>query len=245
MSLTTAQLAELQSISETIRTNFPFNGNDQWWAAIRIQNGDLGPTSGSGGQAAFDAAIADMLATQLDIQKRQGILGSQQTGFREATLQVVATTGAAAIPSIAKPSSTGRINDNVISVDPHLVFPNVAPGLYALGGLLLIDGGSNGDFKFRMVVTAGGVFGDFNMTTTQQGEQSTGNTSIVIETDAVDTIVPIITGDRTNLILVASVEVTVQGTLSLSWAQNNLDAVVTTFLVKDSYLTLSELIVAS
>ncbi len=244
MSLTTAQLVELQSISETLRINFPFNGSDQWWAAIRILDGGLGPTSGSGGQSAFDATISDMLATQLDIQNRQGVLGSQQTGFREATLQVVSTTGAAAVPSIAKPSDTPRSNDDVISPDPHLFFTGVQPGLYNLGGLIIVDGPANADMKFQMTLSAGGVFGTLHLLATIQQDLATSSSSAFVIAAAVDLLIPLSDGSVHGLVLTGSIEIVTAGTLEFSWAQVGQQVAATT-IQQDSFLTLSDLIVAA
>lgn len=92
MSLTVPQLEELQTIAETISETFPDNANNEWWAAMRILNADLGP-SGPGGQPTFDATIADIRLTQSQVQPYQGRLASQSTAFREAVLQVVPGTG--------------------------------------------------------------------------------------------------------------------------------------------------------
>ena len=92
MALTTMQLEELQTIAETIQDQFTENQDESWWAAIRIQNADLGP-DGSGGQSAFDATLADISTTQQQINPYQSRMGGRDGGFREAVLQVVPSGG--------------------------------------------------------------------------------------------------------------------------------------------------------
>ncbi len=92
MSLTTAELEELQSIVLTLSEEFPHNQDLLWDAAIRIQVGGLGPTSGAGGQPAFDAAVADIKLCQDEVQDYQGRSGSPESGFDVAVLQVIPPT---------------------------------------------------------------------------------------------------------------------------------------------------------
>ena len=127
MSLTPTQLAELQSIVLTLSEEFPHNQDGLWDAAIRMQLADLGPTSGSGGQPAFDAAVADIKACQDDVQDRQGREGSPSSGFDVAVLQVVPPT------STFPPGNVGEI-----------IFLDVAPNTYiATDQIVITPAGPN------------------------------------------------------------------------------------------------------
>lgn len=92
MSLTPAQLLELQTIVLDLGEEFPHNADALWNAAIRMQSGGLGPTSGGGGQPAFDAAVADIKLCQEEVQAYQQRQGSPSSGFDVAVLQVVPAT---------------------------------------------------------------------------------------------------------------------------------------------------------
>jgi hypothetical protein len=92
MSLTPTQLLELQTIVLDLGEEFPHNADALWNAAIRIQTGGLGPTSGAGGQPAFDAAVADIKVCQEEVQTYQQRQGSPNSGFDVAVLQVVPAT---------------------------------------------------------------------------------------------------------------------------------------------------------
>ena len=93
MSLTPTQLSELQTIVETLRTEFPSSDDDLWQAAIRIQKGGLGPVTGTGGQPAFDAAVADIVEEAEQISAYQGKQGGLGQSFDVATFNVVPIEG--------------------------------------------------------------------------------------------------------------------------------------------------------
>ncbi len=93
MSLTPTQLEELQTIVETLRTEFSSSDDDLWQAAIRIQKGGLGPVTGSGGQAAFDAAVAEIVLESEQISTVQGRQGGIGQSFDIATFNVVPIEG--------------------------------------------------------------------------------------------------------------------------------------------------------
>lgn len=93
MSLTPTQLSELQTIVESLRTEFPDSDDDLWQAAIRIQKGGLGPVTGTGGQAAFDAAVADIVTCTEEISAYQGRQGGLGNSFDAAVFSVVPIEG--------------------------------------------------------------------------------------------------------------------------------------------------------
>ncbi len=93
MSLTPTQLEELQTIVETLRTEFPSSDDDLWQAAIRIQKGGLGPVTGTGGQAAFDAAVADIVEESEQVSAYQGKQGGLGQSFDVAVFNVVPIEG--------------------------------------------------------------------------------------------------------------------------------------------------------
>lgn len=111
MSLTPPQLDELKLISDALSQRFPNNGNDQWWAAIRIQNAGLGP-DGVGGTPVFLATLTDLVLTQDQIQTRQQRYGSLSTGFREAILQAVPSGGGGALLSAVGPETAQNLVSN-------------------------------------------------------------------------------------------------------------------------------------
>jgi len=92
MSLTPTELQELQTIVIDLSEEFPHNSDLLWDAAIRLQKGDLGPVSGSGGVPAFEAAVADIKLCQEEVQTYQQRQGSPASGFEVAVLQVVPPT---------------------------------------------------------------------------------------------------------------------------------------------------------
>jgi hypothetical protein len=88
MSLTPTQLQELQTIVLDLGEEFPHNSDALWNASIRIQKAGLGPVTGAG-QAAFDAAVADIKQCQDDVQPYQQRQGSPNSGFDVAVLQAL------------------------------------------------------------------------------------------------------------------------------------------------------------
>lgn len=88
MSLTPTQLQELQTIVLDLGEEFPHNADALWNASIRIQKAGLGPVTGAG-QAAFDAAVADIKQCQDDVQPYQSKQGSFSSGFDVAVLQAL------------------------------------------------------------------------------------------------------------------------------------------------------------
>lgn len=114
MSLTPTQLSELQTIVETLRTEFPNSDDFLWQAAIRLQKGGLGPVTGPGGQAAFDAAVADIVEEAEQISTVQGSQGGLGNSFAEATFNVV------------------PVEDNLPAGTPGgVIYLDVAPNTYA------------------------------------------------------------------------------------------------------------------
>ncbi len=93
MSLTPTQLSELQTIVETLRTEFPNSDDDLWQAAIRLQKGGLGPVTGTGGQPAFDAAVADIVEEAEQIATVQGRQGGPGASVDAAVFNVVPIEG--------------------------------------------------------------------------------------------------------------------------------------------------------
>ena len=93
MSLTPTQLSELQTIVETLRTEFPNSDDELWQAAIRIQKGGLGPVTGTGGQPAFDAAVADIVEEAEQVSTVQGRQGGLGESFDVAVFNTVPIEG--------------------------------------------------------------------------------------------------------------------------------------------------------
>jgi hypothetical protein len=100
MSLTPTQLSELQTIVETLRTEFPSSDDVLWQAAIRIQKGGLGPITGTGGQPAFDAAVADIVEEAEQIATVQGRQGGLGNSVDQAVFNVVPIEGELAAGSV-------------------------------------------------------------------------------------------------------------------------------------------------
>lgn len=123
MSLTPAQLQELQTIVLDLGEEFPHNADALWGAAIRMQVGDLGPTSGSGGQAAFDAAVADIKLCQEEVRNYQQRQGSPSSGFDVAVLQVVPATSTFPSGNVGEVLYLDIAPNNYVATDQILITP--------------------------------------------------------------------------------------------------------------------------
>lgn len=121
MSLTPTQLQELQTITLDLGEEFPHNADALWNAAIRIQKAGLGPVTGAG-QAAFDAAVADIKQCQDDVQPYQQRQGSPNSGFDVAVLQVLPS--GATFPA-------GNVGD--------ILYLETAPNTYVAVDQIVID----------------------------------------------------------------------------------------------------------
>jgi hypothetical protein len=155
MSLTPTQLQELQTITLDLGEEFPHNADALWNAAIRIQKAGLGPVTGAG-QAAFDAAVADIKQCQDDVQPYQSKQGSFSSGFDVAVLQ--------ALP-IGAQFPVGNVGD--------IMFLETAPNTYvAVDQIVITPVGPNsvqmdevGTTVFRTVPAASGGIEINNLST--------------------------------------------------------------------------------
>lgn len=147
MSLTPTQLQELQTIVLDLGEEFPHNADFLWNAAIRMQKGDLGPVTGSGGVPAFEAAVADIKVCQEEVQNYQQRQGSPNSGFDVAVLQAI---------GIGDPPPSGNLGE--------IQYIETAPNIWAATDQILITpAGPNsvqmdevGTTVFRTVPAASG-----------------------------------------------------------------------------------------
>lgn len=156
MSLTPTQLQELQTIVLDLGEEFPHNADALWNAAIRMQKGDLGPVTGSGGLPAFEAAVADIKVCQEEVQHYQQRQGSPNSGFDVAVLQ--------SIP-LGDPLPSGNIGE--------IMYIETAPNTWAaVDQILITPAGPNsvqmdevGTTVFRTVPAASGGIEINNLST--------------------------------------------------------------------------------
>jgi hypothetical protein len=180
MSLTPTQLQELQTIVLDLGEEFPHNADALWNAAIRIQTGGLGPTSGSGGQPAFDAAVADIKLCQEDVQRYQQREGSLNSGFDVAVLQVVPATSTFPSGNVGEILYLATAPNSYIATDQIVITP-LGPNSVQMDEV--------GTTVFRTVPAASGGIEINNLSTGAGFERVLTTADLTVMGGQVDTVV--------------------------------------------------------
>ena len=180
MSLTPTQLQELQTIVLDLGEEFPHNADALWNAAIRIQTGGLGPTSGAGGQPAFDAAVADIKVCQEEVQTYQQRQGSPSSGFDVAVLQVVPATSTFPSGNVGEILYLETAPNSYIATDQIVITP-LGPNSVQLDEV--------GTTVVRTVPAASGGLEINNLSTGAGFERALTTADLVVMGGQVDTVV--------------------------------------------------------
>lgn len=140
-----------------------------------------------------------------------------------------------------KSGDTSRVNTTTETDDPHLVFPDLPIGIYTIQGGLFVEGSTTGDFKASIeaaptdCVVRVGLMGQASTASASSGSQDN-----ITRTRGATFIRGMIGAGTPLFMPVAGYMevVTVNTDVSFKWAQNALDAVVPTIVLKGSWLGL-------